>query len=507
MSPTQFSALPADILLQVVSYGLDIDDAFSLSMVSKYFHALSAEHSFWLPPLQFSKISRPLPVPTVTDLREYSSSALKKLALHARRLTRNWAAPRPVVTGPIKSIPVGVHNSVLYCLPGTASGAIVLYSLEDGTAVCLNTQTGQFSSPTLLGRIHDMSSPIEQLDSYTVTVLVDNQKIVVLTASCSPNPQLRIICECDLELGYQYTSVFMNSFCAGVVRASLAAGSWLELQTFSLENPMVSSIVVTDCPGYRTLGSAVVNDAVFIVALQHRQAAVYACPRRLMAGSDSSSSADNDIDFTLGRNHVGHIPSSSNSSTTSLTHFRDYCVLSTEPYSGRSTISVVRGYAPDSRVDTPNDVPLLRALEITFWPRPNNGPEIQDASPADYDAWEKGLHRKLLPAETITVEGGLSMNEGNAWELLVIANSGLAVLLLVDPPSNDEPGTDSFELRHPKLMLVRFDPVSHIASQHELVLPEEALNTRDICAIALDDHLGVVILVTADDVLRIIPYA
>ncbi|KAJ7072797.1 hypothetical protein C8F01DRAFT_1105262 [Mycena amicta] len=390
-----FDALPTDILLQIVSYS-ETADVLALSMVTKSFHALSAdEHK------------------------------LLNFVLHSRRLARNWSLPRPSVAGPITSLHIGVHNSILYCLPGTS--AVVMYSLEEETAICLNTQTGESSPPTMLGRVHDMSSPIEELEGYTVAVLVDNQRILVLKASCSPVPSTEITYKCSLDTGYQHTAIFMNSFAVGVVRADLNGNSGIELQTFSLRDSTLSTVI----PSSRTLGSAVVNDTVFLVALQHSQAAVYACPRRFMAGCPSSSPP---------RSHVGHIPSSSNEPTVPLTRFRDYCVLSTEPYHGRSTIST-----------------------------------------AEYNDWEKGLYRTMLPTQTIT--------------LLVIANSGLAIVLLVDPALEDStPVPADYNCTSCAFLTVS-------------AKGDFQLSTRNICAVGVDDHRGAVIVVTTSDVLHVIPYA
>nr|GAT56226.1 predicted protein [Mycena chlorophos] len=517
------SLLPVDVLLRIVDF-LEIDDLLALCLVNQTFYELSTEHSFWLSALVRHR-PLPLSVPVFVDLHTYSTSELKAIALHSRRLARNWALPFPRISGTLRSLPVGVHNSMLFGLPGT--NVMVLYSLENGTAICLDTESGESSEPKFVGRILDMSSPIEEGDDMSVAVLINNECVKGLRAACSPRLGLEITFECMLDPAYGHTSVFMNSFCVGVGRADLRSESaGLELQTFSLTDTSISTVVQTDCPTYRTLGSAVVKDAVFIIALQHGQAAVYACPRRLMAGYPSSDT-DDVRDMTLQRSHVGHIPPSSNDPEDPLTRFADYCVLSTGPYHGQSTISVVRGYAPDPIQPPPGEEepalqPQLRmvSLEITFWPRPTNS---EDGGESHNEAErEKAFHRKMQPVTTITVPGRLSTHAGTTWELLVIANSGLALLLLVDQVVVPNPDADAVESEpqqpessepEPKLVLVRFDPMTHVASQHVLKIPEglagEAyrLSTKNICALSLDDHRGVVMLVTTEDVLHVIPYA
>ncbi|KAJ7198582.1 hypothetical protein GGX14DRAFT_666119, partial [Mycena pura] len=164
--------VPADILLQVVA-SLGLRDAISLSMVNRSLHALSKEHSYWLGPLRLTRLSQPLPCATVDDIAGRSAESLKQLALHAVRLKRNWRDPFPKITGPITTFRCGLHNSILYCLPGT--DAIVLYSLEEGTIICADMKTGQSSTPMYVGRIIDMSSPMEEPTSFTVAALIDDR--------------------------------------------------------------------------------------------------------------------------------------------------------------------------------------------------------------------------------------------------------------------------------------------------------------------------------------------
>lgn len=232
------------------------------------------------------------------------------------------------------------------------------------------------------------------------------------------------------------------------------------------------------------MGSAVIDDTVYVIALQFRTAFVYKFPQRLLAYSAQAP----DVDYSVRRSHVARIPAPPEDpdDPDDRAHFTDYCVLSTEPQHGRSTISVA--YMHTLRPGLPS--PL--SLDITFWPRPV-GP---DPAP-------------LRPAQTVTVPGSLSNHPGSAWELIVIANSGRAVVLLVDPPrppsESEGPLPDTPPPGPaPKLMMARYDVLGGAATVHELQMP---IDTRSICALALDDHRGVVVVVTIDDVLHCVPYA
>ncbi|KAF7362395.1 F-box domain-containing protein [Mycena venus] len=498
--------LPADILLRIAA-ALSLQDAISLSMVNQAFYTLSQEHSFWLEPLRTTRIIQPIPCATTDDLTTRTTQNLKQLALHTLRLARNWRQPLPQITGPIKTFHCGVHNNILYCLPGT--DAIVLYSLIQGTVICADVKTGATSTPMFVGRIFDMSSPLEELTSFTVAALVEDERrvmaIVVLTATIHPAVATRVVFTCDLDGGYVYNGIFMTSSVVGVARGM--RGGTIEVQSFNLLRRELSTIVVTDRPPQaQALGSTVIGDTVYFIILQSKDAFVEATSH----ASPPPPNADADA-----------LP-------PALTRL-DYCVLSTEPNHGRNTISVARNVTTD---------PLGRhtghSLEITFWPRPSpSGSE--DAG--EGDEWERKREReraegrKMQPAQTICIPGSLSNQPGTAWELLVIANSGLEVVLVVDPPSdvadagppaNGDGDGDGEELEigrpptrppAPKLLMARYDPLLHSVSLHELQIPldkEEpnlSLDTRGICALALDDHRGYVIVVTVHNVLHYIPYA
>ncbi|KAJ7261837.1 hypothetical protein B0H12DRAFT_338570 [Mycena haematopus] len=511
--------LPADILFLIV-HSLSLLDVVSLSMVNKSLFALSEEHSYWLEPLRTARTLHPIPCATFDDLTVRTTKDLKQLVLHTVRLARAWRQPLPQISGPIQTFHCGAHNNILYCLPGT--DAIVLYSFSQGTIICVDVKTGASSTPVFVGRrIFDISSPLEESTSFSVAVLVDseegisNMSIVVLRAAIHPAPAADVLLRRELDMGYVYTGIFMTSSVVGVARA--AWGGTIEVLSFNLANPNISTIILTDRPRSSVLGSTVVGNTVFFIFPQGTDAFVYACPPRLLANSEPSP----ETDYTIQRSHIARIPcppdflpSPSDPAPPPPIIRLDYCVLSTEPNRGRNTISVARNLttALSGGQTRPH------SLEITFWPRPAASVPPSSGSPdpgskADWER-ERAEARRMQPAQTISIPGSLSNQPGTAWELLVIANSGLAVVLVVDPPRDlddegDDPGLP------PKLMMVRYDPVLHSVSLHELCIPagtgepdsDLQLDTRGICALAFDDHRGYVIVVTVHSVLHYIPYA
>ncbi|KAF8206280.1 hypothetical protein K438DRAFT_1816938 [Mycena galopus ATCC 62051] len=499
MPALKLDALPADILLLIVN---------------KCFNLLSQEHSFWLEPLRTAQILRPIPCSTFDDLTARTTPNLKRLALRAVRLAQNWSQPVPQVVGPIDTFRCGVHNNILYLLPGT--DVVVLYSFNEGTVICADVKAGVSSTPVFVGtRIFDVSSPLEEPAGFSVGALVaggDNIDNI-------PGTGVDVVLIRPLQPGYIYTGIFMTSSVVGVLRAP--RDGCIEVLSLNLRNPEICTVILTDRPRPVVLGSTVINDTVYFITLQGTDAFVYACPPRLLAYSEPLP----ETDYTIQRSHVARIPRPPDfpmflpSMSDPAPRFRpitrlDYCVLSTEPNRGRNTISVARNVTTST-----SGRQISHSLEITFWPRPAPLPAPSPAQ--SLKERERAEARQMQPAQTISIPGSLSNQPGTTWELLVIANSGLAIVLVVDPPEPEVDADADADAEAPavrpapKLMMARYDPVLHSVSLHELripagtekELPHMELNTRNISALAFDDHSGYVIVVTVHDVLHCIPYA
>jgi hypothetical protein len=218
--------------------------------VGKIFYALSQEHSFWLEPLRTARISQSIPCATMDDLTARATEDLKQLALHTVRLDRNWSSPLPQIAGPIKKFRCDRHNSILNNLPGT--DLIVLYSMHQGTIICVDGKTDASSEPMFVGRIIDMTSSSEDLTGFTLAALVDDEArsmhtIIVLRATIHPAAATSVVFQRDLDPHYIYSGIFMTSSVVGVVRTLRDAS--IEAQSFNLLNPKLSTIIVTDQVG------------------------------------------------------------------------------------------------------------------------------------------------------------------------------------------------------------------------------------------------------------------
>ncbi|KAJ6537746.1 hypothetical protein B0H19DRAFT_1270159 [Mycena capillaripes] len=506
------NTLPADILLQIVA-SLNLRDAVSLSMASKTLSLLSHEHSYWLKPLLSTS---PLPCSPTADLAARPALALKQLVLHALRLQRNWSKPRPQVAGPMRTFQCGAHISILHCVPGTDT--LVLYAPTLGTII----------------------GPLEESGGCTLAMLVDDDgvmRIVVLRVTVDPVGMVRVFSH-ELEHGYTNSCVFLTTVVVGVVRA-LRGGTVVEVQSFNLADPALSTLIVTDRPysPANVIGCAVIGSTVFLITLQFPDAFVYACPPRLLPVAP----APDYTDYTLRRSHVARLPwPELRLARPSLPRI-DHAVFSTEPQHGHATVSVAHV------MHGVNGGHVSCAVEVTFWTRPpgrmaeftsnvgaasavnRKGNEGQRAFEAEA--------RLLRPAHTLAIPGPMYGN------LLAVASSGLAVVCAVNPApataaadddageGSDNPGGgdnihsvegvdddedehDDGNLQTPKLMLARYDPALDAVSLHELRLPaftnstiglvedleEESegdpeLDMWCIQALAVDDHRGVVVVV------------
>jgi hypothetical protein len=115
-----------------------------------------------------------------------------------------------------------------------------------------------------------MSSPLEERTSFTVAALVDGvvsgvHTIVVLRATIHPAVATSVVFKRDLDPGYIYYGIFMtggragshagyNSPVVGLARAP--RGGSIEVQSFNLLNPKLSTIIVTDRVSSRLSPSA-----------------------------------------------------------------------------------------------------------------------------------------------------------------------------------------------------------------------------------------------------------
>ncbi|KAF8150521.1 hypothetical protein K438DRAFT_438966 [Mycena galopus ATCC 62051] len=121
------SALPADIILEVVSL-LELPDPVSLLLTCRSLSSLSRQRIFWISVLEATRNKSPLACPPYTDLSQFTLEALKGLAFSWQKLQENWNLPSPTTMWPVTSTRLSGCAEILANVQGT--DILVLYMSE-----------------------------------------------------------------------------------------------------------------------------------------------------------------------------------------------------------------------------------------------------------------------------------------------------------------------------------------------------------------------------------------
>jgi hypothetical protein len=83
-------------------------------------YTLAAQKAFWITALKNERRIKPIACPYHEDLTMHDIRSLRRIALHTRRLERNWALEKPQVLGEIKTVSLGLPTlDTLFQVPGT----------------------------------------------------------------------------------------------------------------------------------------------------------------------------------------------------------------------------------------------------------------------------------------------------------------------------------------------------------------------------------------------------
>ncbi|KAJ7145577.1 hypothetical protein C8R44DRAFT_863451 [Mycena epipterygia] len=90
------SDIPVDVLMEITGY-LDLPDSLQLVATCSTCRILAGERYFWIVALnRLEQLHRrPLPCPPGTDITSLPLATLKKFAVHAYKLKKNWASEFP----------------------------------------------------------------------------------------------------------------------------------------------------------------------------------------------------------------------------------------------------------------------------------------------------------------------------------------------------------------------------------------------------------------------------
>jgi len=123
----------------------------------------------------------------------------------------------------------------------------------------------------------------------------------------------------------------------------------------------------------------------------------------------------------------------------------------------------------------------ISSMQIRFWGKPSR---------LDLRA---GFHY-LAPKRVVNIPGCLQDSPGSAWQLMLIPHSGRKVMIVMRSMSNIN------------LILVHGDCEPGEEPVNTMVLPD-LIDLRDVYGLSLDDHRGVITLLSANGCLFAIPYA
>ncbi|KAJ7104572.1 hypothetical protein C8R43DRAFT_1047277 [Mycena crocata] len=289
--------VPSDIVFQVIS-GMRLQDAWTLTAVSRRFYDLGADRSYWIIALKASpsiqSVSNPL---TLDDLNAMDLTALKELVQHSMKLDRNaeklennWSLPKPEIIGEVRRFSLGIQSILetnhLFQFPG--SELFVFYSSK--LLKCFNFGTGEYTTVLDLGAyvrcvaydfLPDKSvvlgvalqggSKFNIPTLLFVQVRLDRNRSRI-TATVLLQPTLAIGSDCQKP--------FVSSRIVGAVQTR---GGATEILAYDLISGGCTTIE-TDIPTNqytisRRLDFSFYQDSLYLLADDGPRALVYCCPR------------------------------------------------------------------------------------------------------------------------------------------------------------------------------------------------------------------------------------
>ncbi|KAJ7491397.1 hypothetical protein B0H11DRAFT_1008229 [Mycena galericulata] len=131
--------LPLDIILKITE-DQDLPDSLHLLSTCTAFKPIFLSSYFWIASLRrFEQIHRrPLPCSPGTDILSLPLATLRRLAVHAYKLKKNWESEAPV--------PVSVHSFEIFDVPTAFSpihGTPMIVTISRDRLACLDAVSGE----------------------------------------------------------------------------------------------------------------------------------------------------------------------------------------------------------------------------------------------------------------------------------------------------------------------------------------------------------------------------
>ncbi|KAJ7181422.1 hypothetical protein C8R43DRAFT_270839 [Mycena crocata] len=131
--------IPLDAILELTFF-LDLQDSIRLLLTCRAFESLFSLKDFWLKTLDRIHIvyRQPLPCPPEVDLAALLTDDLRKIAIHAYSLKKNWSVERPVPVS-VHTFPLHSEYQQLCVIPGTD----LIVTNSHKRFACWNTRSGE----------------------------------------------------------------------------------------------------------------------------------------------------------------------------------------------------------------------------------------------------------------------------------------------------------------------------------------------------------------------------
>ncbi|KAF8875307.1 hypothetical protein BD779DRAFT_1678313 [Infundibulicybe gibba] len=122
--PTSWANCPQDILMEITSH-LNLKDLVAFLSICPAFKTLMDSRSLWIYLLERMEMRRPLACPVGTIVQDLGIDKLQEIAQRTGRLEANWNSEAPLILGAVKSTNWNLQRAeILHIIPGTGLAII-----------------------------------------------------------------------------------------------------------------------------------------------------------------------------------------------------------------------------------------------------------------------------------------------------------------------------------------------------------------------------------------------
>ncbi|PPQ63047.1 hypothetical protein CVT24_005993 [Panaeolus cyanescens] len=490
---TNLISLAPDILLYISQF-CELADLFSLSACCTLLWTLAQHKSYWLAPLIAARMRDPIACTLHDNLRQRSVARLKDIARHTLRLRKNWASPSPRIYGPVKHTEIGRSTDFIFQVPGTYY--YVLHCRRTGELIAFDSShgpSGKTTSKVHLARlIADVSPGYNEEGKFSMGLLAADSwdshqyqlAIVSLMYDDDGITGMSLSYQRPLPTGvFDFWAVFLSGEIIGVLQTQFFGGQrTLRLLAYNLkkgnDDPGVtidSDISVQDLAFHGHSGTWVTDNEVYLLMeyISTKMSVLYRFPKSQLPNDDNPDCPSHSS-FSGSKNTIGtwNLPAA--------TYFEAKGALTADPYYWMPCVSLI--YVGDPE-----------AMKIIFW-------SISDTNDQSQAGTSNSTPTSTLIPYNTTTPGALPRDNGS-WQLSLIPHSGRYILLVLQQTDPEDASSHVF-----RLTLVGCDKNTGTCASHDLQVPDN-VDLSAVSGLSMDDHTGIISLITNDGKLHIFTYA